>query len=350
MYRVLIVDDQRREAWNMRAGIESLAPEFRVHNVMSGEEALLEARLQPFDLLISEVRLPGITGLELVSKLRDTNPDLKAILLVGAINAALKEEAVQLNIEALIEKPLEIADVLDAVERALGLTGEDANPLQAQTQEEAASQSVSDRLADLRQQIDAFAVVMLNDHGQVLVQAGDWPAPGIESAIPPLMSTFSASQKISRYLNMTSPKNLFLFSGAKYDMVMSPVGEAYALLIVAPPESVTHRVADLNRHVADGVKDLLDILSNMGVPLHIHTTLEAIPAPTTAQEEKPPLEEDARLDEDFEKLFTKAAQEAEKIDLDSFWEPSEEDSSVLTSRDALSYEQALRLGLAPDDE
>ena len=52
-------------------------------DVPSGEEALLVASRRPVDLLIADVRLPGISGLELMARVHKRNPELKTILITG---------------------------------------------------------------------------------------------------------------------------------------------------------------------------------------------------------------------------------------------------------------------------
>ena len=54
----------------LKTGVETLGPEFSVLAVPSGEEAVLEIAMGEFDLLVTDVRLPGISGLEFLERLR----------------------------------------------------------------------------------------------------------------------------------------------------------------------------------------------------------------------------------------------------------------------------------------
>ncbi len=63
--RILIVEDQRDVRRLLRAGLETLELDLEIIDVPSGEEALLLSTRQPFDVLVADVRLPGISGLEL---------------------------------------------------------------------------------------------------------------------------------------------------------------------------------------------------------------------------------------------------------------------------------------------
>ena len=73
------------------------------------------------DLLITDFRLPGITGVELVKKFRARNPDVKIILITGVSDTRALKEIDEVKADAYFSKPVPMGDFLDAVERTLGL-------------------------------------------------------------------------------------------------------------------------------------------------------------------------------------------------------------------------------------
>jgi len=120
-YRVLIVDDTREVRRALVSAIETLDANIEIRDVPSGEEGLLELSSGPFDLLVSDVRLPGISGLELLTKIRIRQPELHVILVTGMVDAHVRQAVADAGAAAFFLKPIETADFLDAVERALGL-------------------------------------------------------------------------------------------------------------------------------------------------------------------------------------------------------------------------------------
>ena len=120
-YRILIVDDQRDIRRMLRAGLDTLGVKFLVVDVPSGEEAMLVITRQHFDLLITDVRLPGISGLELILQAKARNPGLKLILITGVPDTTIRQRVIEAGADAFFFKPLDMADFLDAVERCLGL-------------------------------------------------------------------------------------------------------------------------------------------------------------------------------------------------------------------------------------
>lgn len=123
--RVLVVDDQpfvcrvigrllRRagyEAWTAGGGTEALS--------------LLEG--QEFDLLLTDISMPGMDGFELVARAREMRPDLPVLYMSGHFSAGLDPEPVG---EPLLEKPFGSSQLYRALGEILGWGGPpmDASP------------------------------------------------------------------------------------------------------------------------------------------------------------------------------------------------------------------------------
>src|SRR5688500_696385 len=95
-HTVLFVDDEP-DVVELLRGTFSVLQGYETLTAGSGKEALQILASRPVDLLVTDQRMPGMTGIELVAKARETQPDLCAILLtaytdprdlVAAINQA----------------------------------------------------------------------------------------------------------------------------------------------------------------------------------------------------------------------------------------------------------------------
>jgi len=345
-YHILIVDDQKEVRDVLGSALETLGPNFRVVTVPSGEEALLEIQTSRIDLLVSDVILPGMSGLELMKKVRNRHPDLKVILVTGAVDRQIRREVADAGADAFFLKPMNPADFLDAVERILGLV-ETSTVFPDLLETEPPLESMSARLAKLRQELDSISVTMLDDRGRILAQAGDLPDASDESSLlPTLMASFSANGRVARFLGANPPQHVSYFSGPKYDLILARVGAYYALLVVVTPLSQALEVSQVMRRIFSGVSDLHEILVDLGINLEG----EGLPTPIEPTEPEEDSDEEApRIDALFQK--------AEKVtppleDVDEFWDSlvKGDASAEITSADALTYEQALRLGLAPETD
>ncbi len=352
-FQILVVDNQREASKTIRTSIQSLGSDFAVATAMSGEEALLEARLRKFDLLISEVRLTGMSGVELIRKLRASKPDLKAILISSSVDRYIRREAADVGIENLLQKPIEMTELLNEVKSILGLGGIVSPAAQEETPIQPAPMGISDRLAVLRQDLEASFALLMSDTGEILMQAGNIQQLDIDAEIPSLTAVFSAGHKISRLLGAPHPANLYTFKGNKLDLVMAHVGESHALLVgVSSTRAPQMQMDRLTQMMSQGTHDLQMTLADMGVTLDDQQEASVSFEPLiSSHQEEPETEEIFELDLGLDALFSSGDKIAGKTDLESFWEvTSVEDTGIFASSDALSYEQARQLGLAPDEE
>jgi excisionase family DNA binding protein len=116
--RVLVADDESGIRELLSKAL-SLA-EYDVEAVTDGLSALARLRLQSYDLLLADLRMPGMDGLALIRDARRLIPTLKVIIITGFSNESAAIEAVNLGVNGYLTKPFRVPQVLTAVSRALG--------------------------------------------------------------------------------------------------------------------------------------------------------------------------------------------------------------------------------------
>jgi FixJ family two-component response regulator len=89
----------------------------------SAEELLDSAELESASLLIVDIQLPGISGLELHERLRDTRLRLPVIFITGRDRPCFRERALKAGAVAYLTKPFPGQDLIDAVRRLLDQAG-----------------------------------------------------------------------------------------------------------------------------------------------------------------------------------------------------------------------------------
>ncbi|OGO04701.1 MAG: hypothetical protein A2Y73_01275 [Chloroflexi bacterium RBG_13_56_8] len=87
--------------------------------VADGEEAVQKASEEQFDLLVTDVRLPHMNGLDAYRAIRATTPDLGAVVISGYATMELAIEALKLGVQEFVIKPFQPQELGDAVARAL---------------------------------------------------------------------------------------------------------------------------------------------------------------------------------------------------------------------------------------
>ena len=117
MARILIVDDEMTDRMLERAFLEEAGHELLTAN--DGREALTIYHAQPIDLVITDLLMPKLGGLDLIYEIRESNPDARIIAVSGVSNEILDRASERGAVETLF-KPVTREDLLDAVKRALG--------------------------------------------------------------------------------------------------------------------------------------------------------------------------------------------------------------------------------------
>jgi len=116
--RILVVDDEVNLALMLKDGLNKL-PNCEVAMATSGEQALQLFAEQPFDLLITDYRMPGIDGLTLATRIRRLYPLTAIVMMTAYGNDDLRARATRVNIRHFLDKPVQLTDIRLAVLEAL---------------------------------------------------------------------------------------------------------------------------------------------------------------------------------------------------------------------------------------
>ncbi len=122
--RVLIVDDEKRLAYFLGQTLQLDFPECQVDTAYSGEEALSSLASNTYDLIIADVRMPGISGMELIKGVRYLDAEVPIILMTGYGSASLRREAATLGVNHYVDKPFDVDNLISTVSQLLPSQGE----------------------------------------------------------------------------------------------------------------------------------------------------------------------------------------------------------------------------------
>lgn len=115
--RLLVIDDDPAvlEALKLVLVLEG----FDVVEAESGDVAVAVARTDAFDVAITDLKMPGMSGLETLTALKQIDPSLPVIIASGFLSEEVAVECSSLGALAYIRKPFDLEDLLSLVERAL---------------------------------------------------------------------------------------------------------------------------------------------------------------------------------------------------------------------------------------
>ncbi len=237
---MLIVDDHQEIRTALRANLEALELDLDLVDVPSGEEAIIEVVGTGINLLIADIGLPGLSGIELYNKLKTTYPEMQVILITGLEDEEIHQEITEIGAEAFFFKPLKMPEFLNAVRRTMGLEPvveelEELEELSRLTKKNL-SKKVTSRIADLRGELGAISINVIRESGVIAAETGVVPDTIFETTVMPLLlNTFSTTNRISTFLGNEIPKSVWYFSGDKYDLFWTHVDSEYGMIVITNP-------------------------------------------------------------------------------------------------------------------
>jgi excisionase family DNA binding protein len=116
--RVLVVDDEA-SIRDLLSKTLALA-EYEVDVAPDGRSALERMRMYPYDLLIADLKMPGMDGLTVIREAKRYKVDLPVIIITGFSTESSAIEAVNLGVAGYLTKPFRVPQVLAAAAKALG--------------------------------------------------------------------------------------------------------------------------------------------------------------------------------------------------------------------------------------
>jgi len=115
--RILIVEDERSLLHLLARSFLRTPEDYEVVTVGSGEEAIEEMTERPFGVIITDLVLPGMTGLDLLERSRMMHPEVSVIVITGFGDDEVRDRTLALGALDYIEKPFPFERIRQAVLR-----------------------------------------------------------------------------------------------------------------------------------------------------------------------------------------------------------------------------------------
>ena len=257
--RIIIVDTDHQVSNTLRTNLRLSGQTFTIVDTPSGEEALLELSRGGVDLLITDLVLPGISGIELLEKAKLKSPDARAIIVTGNPSVEARDRAEELGVIAFLTKPIRTSHFLEAVSRALKLHGKDGAHAAEEERE-----FIAQWLMAMQSELGAEATFLIDASGEIVVEAGEIDVVDLRTALPSLMTAFEAGVEISSLLHKKVPANFMYFDGKNYDFYQASVGADHALVIVFKSKDGAKQIGAVLQYSRKAAKDLVSGLYSVG--------------------------------------------------------------------------------------
>jgi DNA-binding NtrC family response regulator len=142
---VLVVDDEIGPRESLRA---VLKPDYQVLVATEGEQAVRFVEQQPIDVVLLDLRMPGLSGIQVLEQIKAIDPSIEVIIITGYASYETVLEGLRLHAFDYIPKPFNISHLREIVKRAA---------LQRQICQHRAKEMAEQQLRELLQHLDTVS-------------------------------------------------------------------------------------------------------------------------------------------------------------------------------------------------
>lgn len=298
-HRILVVDDDFATLDFLRSILELSEGDFEVLGVPSAEEGMLALRRANFNLLVADVRLPGMSGLEMARKAREVSPGIPVIMITGYDSPEAEAEAAALGVVNYFSKPLDAEDFLNAVFEAVeGIHALGIESMAGMEQPPGAlvSVEVSRRLEALRADTGAQRVILATLSGEILECSGSIEDEELQRLVTSMAFSMDSSFNLSDRLGAGEPQTIQFLVGDESDLYCANVNREHFLAIFFDAQVRRGRIGTVWVFARRAIGDLRSMLAE--------------PQPQTEDEQPEP---EAPVDSELETSPTAVEQTAPEI-------------------------------------
>ena len=333
--RILIVDDEEAILTVLSNSLKKRNADCEIVTATNGSTALDQISRKPFDLVITDYKMNGMDGLELMEAISSIHPETRVILISAYGSDNIEAEARRLQAYKFLAKPLEINDFRQVVEEALGDIAI-SRPGILILSDERYRQAIH-LLGELRGDVGALCILLATGDGHIIAREGNPSDHPLEQISSLLGGGIATLLEAGRLLDKdTESINLVYREGKRECMYAINIGEQLLLILILHNGPYTSRIGSVWYYAQQAAIELQRTLGEA-----------EFASPTQIFDEK--LVDN--LDKEIDHLFLEqqlsngnpGEDSAATLGRDSNIEPSEAMPSVMT------YSEAVESGLIKDD-
>jgi CheY-like chemotaxis protein/predicted regulator of Ras-like GTPase activity (Roadblock/LC7/MglB family) len=264
---ILIVDDDSELAYLLAQAVSDVAGEYDVQVAHDVDGAMVQVnRAQsaqtPFDLVITDIKMLGLSGLELLEALESIAPDTKTITMTAYNSPELAERAQELNVYAYLTKPFVLSEFRQIVRSALYPTpADDVSRQDEQTHRLTTPQqaAVGKHLATLRAMTGTNAALLMHRTGAQLAIDAQETDLDVSRLCEALMYTQQViAEQMAETLNTDSPIRQSYFGTETFSVCTYRLDDDHVMAVVFGPAVREGQVWYYMRDAASKVTDALN--------------------------------------------------------------------------------------------
>ncbi|MCX7839106.1 MAG: response regulator [Anaerolineae bacterium] len=237
--RILIVEDEANVAHALARAL-TMSGDYQVDRCDSAEDALERLRAEPpYDLLVTDLRMAGMSGLDLLERLPQLSPTTRTVLITAYGSPKIEARA-KLLANAYLPKPFSTKSFVEVVKQALTTP-----PLQKPRVivfSEEGLRAIQARMERLRTDVEALGALLFDQSGQLLThtgQSGEFDATAFRAL---LGNTMSAASELGHILQDDETFDLHFHEGKQYEVYATQISAQVFLALLIERQSSASRI------------------------------------------------------------------------------------------------------------
>ncbi len=269
--RVLVVEDEPSVAQTLCQVLAlPQGGEHYVESCNSGDAALGRLRQAHFDLLVTDLRMPDMTGLDLLEQVRHVSPTTRGILITAFGSPEIEQRAYQLAVAAYLTKPFSLRQFIETVRYALNLAPTAPRRLVAFSEHGLCA--VQQRIESLRIDVRALGVMLLDQSGQLLTECGQHGDFDNTAFLALLGNAMAATNEVVRMLKDQQAFDLLFHEGRNYEIYAARINDQMLLAILLGRNENHSRVGMVWLYLRRAISEIRELLTKAmvvsGAPGH----------------------------------------------------------------------------------
>ncbi len=253
--RILVVDDEPHTRTFICDGLSALGIADDAQSVSTADEALAEISRHAPDLVITDVRMPGLNGLDLARYLRQTYPQTKVIVVTGYSTRDIEKTAQALSVTALLKKPFGLDTLGEIVRKTLG-NGHQGNKSLSEIAP-LSMEPLERQVSILKRDTGALWVGLYNAAGQLVTHTGF--DDDLDRTLDQILLSSWPSQ-IAQFADRGGPCFLFI-DRQPYDIYLSSVGRDHCVTLIYDRRWQTNRMGTVWLTARQSAQEMVRLLA-----------------------------------------------------------------------------------------
>ncbi len=270
--RILVVDDAKDILFLITHSVKRLGPDYEVDTATNAFAALEKIEQTPFDLVITDYMMGGMTGLELAEEIGRTAPHTKVVVMSAYDTTQLRDTVSEMGLSGFIGKPFTVGYVMDVVAQAIA-EAQQAPPLPPD-RPQVANDEVYEVLKMLYAKTGAHYALLLDSQGQPLQAVGNAKPSTLSRLAKFVASSFLSVSELATLMgDNTSTFKSSYYEGSRYNIYAYHVTGQYFLAVVFGVKDKPGSIWFYTKQTAVTLAALLGLDNN---PDNIHKTEDSV--------------------------------------------------------------------------